>query len=97
MPDITVTEERLPRYSVDEYGCVNVQVVTRVTLPDGEVMESLWRCVITPDDTIDTVRLRGLDPVPQPLRDAVQAARYPAAVARFEARKAEQSLPRAIP
>lgn len=92
MADITVTEERFPRYSVDEYGCVRLQVAKVVTLPDGDTMETYWRCVITPDDTIANMNIP-LDPIPQALVDAVQAARYPAAVARYEARKAEQTEP----
>jgi len=86
MTDITVTEELLPRYSVDEYGVLSLQVATVVTFPDGRTMENLWRTVITPDDTLGSVNIP-LDPIPQALIDAVKAARYPAAVARFEARK----------
>jgi hypothetical protein len=88
MPDITVNEERLPRYSVDEYGVVSVQVATILTMTSGRTLEYMWRVVITPDDDVDSVNLEGIGPPPQPLKDAVAAARYPAAVARWEARKA---------
>ena len=92
MPDITASQEVLPRYQVDEYGTVNFQLVTVTTLPDGTTSESYWRVVVTPDDDLNDVKLQGLDPVPQAMRDAVAAARYPATVARFEARKAEEAL-----
>jgi len=92
MPDITVSQEVLPRYQVDEYGTVNFQIATVTTFPDGTTSESYWRVVVTPDDTINDVKLQGLDPIPQAMKNAVAAARYPAAVARFEARKAEEAL-----
>ena len=88
MPDITVSQEVLPRYQVDEYGRVNFQIATVTTFPDGKTSESYWRVVVTPDDVIDDVILEGIDPVPQAMKDAVAAARYPAAVARYEVLKA---------
>lgn len=87
MSDITVSQEVLPRYQVDEYGTVSVQVVKKITFPDGTTTESYWRTVIDPDTTIADVKLEGMATVPKALKDAVIAARYPAAVARFEARK----------
>ena len=88
MPNINASVEYLPRYSVNEYGIVHLQVARVVTLDTGETMESLWRTIIYPDTTMDEVQMPGFDKPPQALIDAVKAARYPAAVARYEAQKA---------
>jgi len=85
MPDITATKETLWRQSSDEYGTVHVQKVTRLTDDEGEATERIWRRAITPDDDITDL--------PNRLQIIVRAARYPEAVARWEAQKSEGTTP----
>ena len=81
MANITADKETVYRADIDEYAVVSIQRVTRIVDDEGSAYERTWRRAITPDDAIDEY--------PQPLQDLVTAARYPAAVARFEARKLE--------
>jgi hypothetical protein len=46
---------------------------------EGEATERCWRRAVTPDDDISDL--------PAGLRTIIEAARYPEAVARWEARK----------
>ena len=82
MPQVTVTKEALWRAQVDEYAVVTVQRVTRITDDEGAVTERYWRRAVTPDDPVDDL--------PPRLQVIIGAARYPEALARWEARKAEQ-------
>ena len=90
MTDITVQKETLPRYSVDEFGNVNVQMVTRITDDEGQSTERYWRRAIGPDDDIAaSLDAEAIPPaIRARLRTAIEAARTPEAVARSEARKA---------
>ena len=97
MPDITVQKEVLWRAQIDEYACVNVQRVTRLTDDEGQATERYWRRVITPDDDLAALAADlGVAPAAaKRLKAIIEAARTPEAVARFEARKATASeLPR---
>jgi hypothetical protein len=82
MPE--VTQETFPRYSIDETGTVNVQIVTRTTI-DGENFDRYWRRAVAPDDDDSDLS--------DDVRAVIAAARRPRAVARFEARKAKQEKP----
>ena len=72
---------------------MNVQRITRLT--DGEnTYDRKWRRVITPDDDVNDLAniLSVSAAVANVLKDIVLAARYPQAVARYEARKAAQEV-----
>ena len=99
MPDITVTKDVLWRAQIDEFGCVNVMRVTRITDDEGETIERYWRRAITPDDDLAalTADLGVAPAVANRLKAIVQAGRYPEAVARFEARKARLYEARSSP
>lgn len=89
MPTISVDKEVLWRAQLDEFGCVNVQKVVRITDDEGEVQERFWRRAITPDDdwAVMAAELNLGAGVTSRLQAIIDAARYPEAVARFEARK----------
>jgi len=95
MSTITVTKETFPRYSVDEFGNVNVQMVTRIIDDEGRSTERYWRRSVGPDADI-AASLD--DPAIPPairghLRAVIEAARTPEAVARHGARKAATQTP----
>jgi len=93
MASTTVDKEILYRASLDEYGTVHLQRVVRITDDEGQSTERLWRAAITPDDDFPALAAGwnlGAGATTR-LTAIVQAARYPEAVARFEARKAEQA------
>ena len=95
MPDITATKEVFYRGSFDEYATVHIQKVVRITDDEGQSTERLWRAAITPDDDFAAMAAGwnlGAGATSR-LGAIVTAARYPEAVARFEARKAEQTTP----
>lgn len=84
MANVSVTKEILWRQSSDEFGIVHVQKVTRIVDDEGGVTERLWRQAVTPDDDISGFPAR--------LRTIISAARYPEAVARYEAMKAARTI-----
>lgn len=82
MPDITVSKETLYRQESDEFGVVNVLRIARITDDEGNTFDRKWRRAYTPDDDISGLPTR--------LQAIITAARYPDAVARFEAQKAQE-------
>lgn len=91
MATVNVEKEVLWRAQLDEFGCVNVQKVVRITDDEGEVQERFWRRAITPDDDFAALaaELNLGAGVTSRLQAIIDAARYPEAVQRFEERKAE--------
>jgi hypothetical protein len=93
MSTITATKEILWDGSFTTDGSVNVRRITRVIDDEGNVHDAYWRRSITPDVADG---FEDLPPAMQPpahVRAVIAAARYPEAVARFEARKAKQEKP----
>ena len=93
---MAITKEIRWAGSFDEFACVSIQRKTVWSDDEtGEEVERYWRRAITPDDDLAALAA-DLDVAPavaNRLGAIVNAVRYPEAVARYEARKAEQVLP----
>lgn len=88
---MAITKEVRWAGSFDEYACVSLQRKTvYIDGETGEEMEKFWRRVVTPDDDLVALAadLNLAPAVATRLGDIITAARYPEAVARYEARKA---------
>ena len=89
-----VEKEVIWRGNFDEFACVHIQRITRITDGDDEY-EKIWRRVITPDDNVNN--LQGLlnvgAGVATVLKPIVEAIRVPASVQRYEDRKASNLNP----
>jgi hypothetical protein len=80
--DIIVRKDIIWRVFCDEYACVRVERITRIVDEEGDASEKSHLRIVDPHDDISEYNAR--------LRTIITAARYPEAVARYDARLAGQ-------